>query len=63
MKFRDFLIFLVYVFFAIYAFNFTFKFLVLPTSVSSLNEWIMGVIGFLLLGGGINYLKAARNFY
>ena len=54
---------LVYVAFALYFINMAFSFIIIPEIVSNLNQWFLAIGGFLLFAGGINYLRAGKNYY
>lgn len=52
--------FLIYIVFGLYFINYSFAFYTLPDFVSEINKWIILVGGFLIIIGGINYLRASK---
>ena len=51
------MIFLIYLVIGVYLINFAFKFYEIPEAISSIEIYIIGVAGFLVILGGINYLR------
>lgn len=54
------IVFLVYLFVALYFINYPFNFLKIPEFVSNFETWIIFFGGLLIILGGINFLRASR---
>lgn len=54
--------FFVYLVFGAYLLNFPFEFVQIPEMISKFDSWIFFIGGILLVFGGINFLRASKNF-
>ncbi|MBM3228480.1 hypothetical protein FJZ20_01150 [Candidatus Pacearchaeota archaeon] len=52
--------FFIYLLFGIYIINLGFDFFSMPLFIVSINKWIVLIAGFLLIFGGILYLKPTK---
>lgn len=60
MKEAKTIIFLLHLVFGLYFINIGFHFVTIPEVVSNFEAWIILIGGFLILLGGINYLRIGK---
>ena len=57
-----FILFIVYLIFALYFLNFGLGFISMPESFATVDKWIIAIGGILLIAGAINHLRVRRMY-